>query len=178
MDILFTVEIGDNDILRNFLIDKESFLDVMGGKRLGTTGLAYLEWHWKINFAVGKYFCQLCIEYYIHFWSIIVQDFYPLRSYKSEISDAHPWSASTHHVCSSLPLQQQHCWLYHRGILLSGLYVLIAFFERLWTSPLSIMSSFKEMRFDMTEQRECEGHGERRIPNVFLSFLILNSQKM
>ena len=83
----------------------------------------------------------------------------------------------SHHVCSSLPLQQQHCWLYHRGILQSGLYVLIAFFERLWTSPLSIMSSFKEMGFDMTEQRECEGHGEHRIPNVFLSFLILNRQK-
>lgn len=83
----------------------------------------------------------------------------------------------SHHVCSSLPLQQQHCWLYHRGILQSGLYVLIAFFQRLWTSPLSIMSSFKEMGFDMTEQRECEGHREHRIPNVFLSFLILNGQK-
>lgn len=29
----------------------------------------------------------------------------------------------------------------------------------------------------MTEQRECEGHGEHRIPNVFLSFLTLNRQK-
>lgn len=29
----------------------------------------------------------------------------------------------------------------------------------------------------MTEQRECEGHRERRIPNVFLSFLIFNMQK-
>lgn len=29
----------------------------------------------------------------------------------------------------------------------------------------------------MTEQRVCEGHRESRIPNIFLSFLIQNSQK-
>lgn len=99
-----------------------------------------------------------------------------LRSYNTEISGIHPEVHPSDHVCSSLPLQQQHCWLYHRGILQSGLYVLIAFFKRLWTSPLPIMSFFKEMRFGFTVQRECEGHTENTEYQMFY-LVILNRQK-
>lgn len=57
------------------------------------------------------------------------------------------------------------------------LYVLITFFERLWTSPLSIMSSFKEMKFDMTEQRVWRTPGTQNTKCFLISFLILNIKK-